>query len=33
MLIDFQNSFTGELTSKFEIKSLLNTPPLLKCVA
>ena len=33
MLTDFYNSFTDRPTSKFAIKSLLNIPPLLKCVA
>ena len=33
MLTDFQNSFTGRLTGKFETKSYLNIPPHLKYVA
>jgi len=33
MLTDFSTSFNYELSSKFEIKSLLNIPPHLKCVA
>jgi len=33
MLTDSQSSFTGRLTSKFSIKSLLNVPPHLKHVA
>ena len=33
MLTDFQNSFTGGLTSKFVTNSYLNIPPHLKYVA
>jgi len=33
MLTDFQNSFTGRLTGKFETNSYLNIPPHLKYVA
>ena len=33
MLTDFQNSFTGRLTSKFATNSYLNIPPHLKRVA
>ena len=33
MLTDFQNSFTGRLTSKFATNLCLNIPPRLKYVA
>jgi len=33
MVTDFQNSFTGRLSSKFLTKLCLNVPPHLKCVS